>query len=87
MLVGYNPYKMLGLKDGLVFKKGRPQILVDCITSPDVELKFPNCMSKEAVELIKGLTHKVPEKRLGFQNGAKDIKSMAFFRTIDWESF
>ena len=52
-----------------------------------VQVKFPEFLSKEAVDLLKKFFNRDPEKRLGSgPNGLNDIKSHPFFSTINWES-
>ena len=45
---------------------------------------FPPQLSKEAVQLMKGLLNKSPEHRLGFHKGIEEIKSMDFFKGVNW---
>lgn len=48
-------------------------------------LKFPNYLSKNAVEFLRSLFIHDPNKRLGStENGINDIKSHVFFKNIDW---
>lgn len=55
------------------------------------ELEFPKReadeppLSEEFIDLIKRLLEKNPCKRLGFLGGIKDIKSHAFFKSLDWD--
>lgn len=46
--------------------------------------KYPLFLSQEAKSLIDCLLHKDPTKRLGFLNGAEDIKKHVFFNGINW---
>jgi serum/glucocorticoid-regulated kinase 2 len=51
------------------------------------ELRFPPSVSPEAQSLLEGLLTRDPEKRLGAnssQDNGADIKSHAFFASIDW---
>jgi len=51
------------------------------------QVKFPNFLSKEAVDILTKLFIKDPEKRLGSgPNGLEDIKSQPFFSSINWDS-
>ena len=51
------------------------------------QVKFPNFLSKEAVDILTKLFIKDPEKRLGRgPNGLEDIKSQPFFSSINWDS-
>ena len=51
------------------------------------EVKFPeyNSMSSSCRNLVKKLLVKDPAKRLGFKSGASEIKSHAFFKTVQWD--
>ncbi|KAF2073783.1 hypothetical protein CYY_004917 [Polysphondylium violaceum] len=46
--------------------------------------KFPQFVSSSARSLINSLLHKDPKQRLGSKNGAKDIKSHTFFKSLQW---
>ena len=48
------------------------------------EAPYPGYLSTNAKSLLKGLLHKDPTKRLGFENDFDDIKSHPFFQTINW---
>ncbi|OMJ73646.1 hypothetical protein SteCoe_27607 [Stentor coeruleus] len=48
------------------------------------EEKFGKIEDKSLEDLIKNLLNPIPNKRLGFKQGAKKIKSHYFFSTIDW---
>ena len=43
------------------------------------EAPYPAYLSTNAKSLLKGLLHKDPTKRLGFENDFDDIKSHPFF--------
>jgi len=48
-------------------------------------LKYPNYLSKDAINLLQELFIKDPDKRLGCGvKGEDEIKSHPFFKTIDW---
>lgn len=49
------------------------------------KVKFPRTISSEARDLLSGLLVKDPDKRLGGgPDDARDIKSHAFFSSINW---
>lgn len=48
------------------------------------EVSFPEHLSPEVHDLLKKLLVKDPAQRFGHKNGAKDIKSHAWFREIEW---
>jgi len=48
------------------------------------ELRYPPTISIDAQSLLDGLLTRDPERRLG-TNPPDDIRSHAFFRTIDWD--
>ena len=51
------------------------------------QVKFPNFLSKEAVDILTKLFIKDPEKRLGSgPTGLNDIQKHPFFESINWES-
>ena len=45
---------------------------------------FPQSLSKEAIQLLKGLLKKDPEERIGFQRGIEEVKAMEFFKGVNW---
>lgn len=47
-------------------------------------LQLPNDMDPDAKSLLIGLLDRDPSKRLG-ANGAAEIKSHKFFKSIDWQ--
>ena len=52
-----------------------------------MEVKFPKYMSQDAINLLKGLFVKDPDKRLGSDpNGVDHIKTHPFFASIDWDA-
>lgn len=48
------------------------------------EAPYPGYLSVNAKSLLKGLLHKDPTKRLGYENDFEDIKAHPFFQTINW---
>ena len=52
----------------------------------NMEPTYPDHLSKEAVQLLKGLLQKEPEKRLGLNHGIQDIKNSNFFKGLNWEN-
>jgi serine/threonine protein kinase len=74
MLTGMPPY----------YSKDREKLFHTIKTE---QVKFPNFLSKEAVDILTKLFIKDPEKRLGSgPNGLEDIKSQPFFSSINWDS-
>jgi protein-serine/threonine kinase len=74
MLTGMPPF----------YAKDRDKLFKNIKTAP---VKFPKYLSKEAISLLEGLFIKDPEKRLGSgEGGVQNIKSHAFFASIDWEA-
>nr|AML79425.1 putative LOV domain-containing protein [Sciadopitys verticillata] len=73
MLYGYTPFR------GKTRQKTFANIL-------HKELKFPKStlVSLSAVQLIHGLLHRDPTKRLGSFSGANEIKKHPFFRGVNW---
>ena len=72
MLVGHPPF------DG-----NDEDELFEAILTQTID--FPNAVSKEAKELVKGFLTRNPIKRLGCgPNGDQDILESEFFQTIDW---
>lgn len=47
---------------------------------------FPHDFPKDALDLVRGLLHKDPSRRLGSDTmgGVEAIKASVFFRSIDW---
>ena len=71
MLTGMPPY----------YSKDREKLFHTIKTE---QVKFPNFLSKEAVDILTKLFIKDPEKRLGSgPNGLNNIKSHPFFFVID----
>lgn len=48
------------------------------------KIKFKEFHSHEAKDLIRKLLNKNPNKRLGYNRGAEEIKEHPFFSCIDW---
>lgn len=73
MLYGYTPFR------GKTRQKTFANIL-------HKDLKFPKSahVSMAAMQLIQGLLHRDPEKRLGSCTGANEIKKHPFFRGVNW---
>nr|AML79340.1 putative LOV domain-containing protein [Microbiota decussata] len=73
MLYGYTPFR------GKTRQKTFANIL-------HKDIKFPKStqVSMAAIQLIHGLLHRDPEKRLGSCTGANEIKKHPFFRDINW---
>jgi protein-serine/threonine kinase len=49
------------------------------------ELQLPKNASEPCQKLLKALITKFPEDRLGFVNGADDVKKHEFFYGVDWD--
>ncbi|KAJ3413706.1 serine/threonine protein kinase psk1 [Chytridiales sp. JEL 0842] len=49
------------------------------------KLTYPNYLSSFAKEILTKLLKKNPQQRLGYVNGASDIKKHGFFRKINWK--
>ena len=47
-------------------------------------MSFPKSLSREAVDLLRGLLEKNPQERLGFKNGMDEIKKCDFLKNIDF---
>ncbi|CEP00756.1 unnamed protein product (mitochondrion) [Plasmodiophora brassicae] len=56
-------------------------VMYDQILHGDIQ--FPKQFSPDAVDLLKGLLERDPDKRLG-HDGAQAIKAHPFFASIDW---
>ena len=52
-----------------------------CFEDLPVRSEFSNNFE----DILLKLTHKVRKQRLGYNNGADDIKSHPFFKSIDWD--
>ena len=51
----------------------------------NLEPRYPDYLSLDAVDLLRKLLIKFPEERLGYNNGFSEVKEHAFFREIDWD--
>lgn len=49
------------------------------------EIQYPAYLSKESVNLLKGLLTKDPNHRLGYKFGVEEVKQTDFCKGIDWE--
>lgn len=49
------------------------------------EPTYPDYLSKEAKQLLRGLLEKEPDQRLGAKEGIKEIKNSKFFKNMNWE--
>ena len=47
---------------------------------------YPEHIPNDAVDLIRKLLVRNPEKRLGYHKGAEEIMDHEFFKTIDWDA-
>lgn len=55
-------------------------------TFASLQVRFPKTISQEARDLLKGLLHKDPNKRLGGGPGdVKEVQSHPFYITINWK--
>ena len=59
------------------------ETLADMICFEDLPLK--TWFSKDFADLLLRLTDKVPANRIGSKNGADEIKSHPFFKSVNWE--
>jgi serine/threonine protein kinase len=75
MLYGTTPFK--GDNRDATFGN----VMFSKVTFPETPL---NTISTQCKHLIKRLLIKNPQKRLGSRAGAADIKSHAFFSTVQW---
>ena len=50
------------------------------------QVPLPYYISDDAKSLLRGLFQINPQQRLGFNNGAAEIKSHPFFKDIDFQS-
>lgn len=72
MLTGLPPF----------YHKDRDRLFKNIKTS---NLKYPSFLSQNAVNLLKSLFIKEPDKRLGSgPKGVEELKSHPFFKSIDW---
>ena len=52
-----------------------------------MKVEFPETFSPELQSLLSGLLERKPAARLGCQGrGAEEVKSHAFFATLDWNA-
>lgn len=80
-LLGVVLYEML---DGFPpYYSDDKDILMKSILEND--LRIPDQISEEAKDLLTQLLQKSPETRLGFNNGATEIKAHPWFASINWD--
>lgn len=72
MLVGSTPYT----------SADRNQTIDKILKS---RLKFPKHVGLKAQGLIKKLLRRTVSQRIGYKNGAKEVKDHEFFDNINWE--
>ncbi|CDW81210.1 camp-dependent protein kinase catalytic [Stylonychia lemnae] len=48
--------------------------------------QYPQFLSPDAVNILKGLLQKEPEERLGFKNQFEEIKQHPFYKEINWNA-
>ena len=58
------------------------ETLADMICFDD--LPYKRYFSKDFNDLLAGLTHKLPSRRLGRKGGASEIMAHPFFKNVDW---
>ena len=71
MLVGVPPY----------YSQNRSAMYSNILRS---ELNIPSFVSKNCRDLIVKLLNKVPENRLGYQVGAKEVRHHPWFKGVSW---
>ncbi|CAD8047722.1 unnamed protein product [Paramecium primaurelia] len=49
------------------------------------DIEIPNYLSEEAIDLLKKLLNRNPDKRLGGQRGAQEIYEHPFFKDVDFQ--
>ena len=50
------------------------------------EVRYPRCLSLDAIAIMRRLLRKNPERRLGFsERDAEDVKKQPFFKNVQWE--
>lgn len=72
MLVGVPPY----------FNTSKTKLFENIQQGP---LKIPHTMPHDARQIILLLLNRNPQKRLGAQNDAEEVKQHEFFASIDWD--
>ena len=75
MIIGTIPN--INIKKGQYYVNNRKE---------NIDLKFPNFISKDAADLIKKLLVRNPDKRLGSGNrDALEIKEHPYFKDVNWK--
>lgn len=84
MLVGSSPFDILTITGNP--DQNTEDFLFQCILERTI--RIPRNMSVKAQNVLRGFLNKNPEERLGcdHETGFSDIKSHAFFKSIDWEA-
>uniref|UniRef100_A0AC34F6B6 Non-specific serine/threonine protein kinase n=1 Tax=Panagrolaimus sp. ES5 TaxID=591445 RepID=A0AC34F6B6_9BILA len=72
MLVGNTPYTA----------ENRQETIDKILKS---RLKFPKHIGSKAQDLIKKLLRRTVSQRIGFKNGAKEVKEHGFFENLNWD--
>ena len=65
------------------FLNNNKNIMLKNIVTKTVHV--PHSISNDARSLLKGLFQRKPEERLGFNEGASEIKKHPFFKEIDFD--
>jgi serine/threonine protein kinase len=73
MLEGYPPY----------YSDDKDELMKSILEN---DLRIPDHISEEAQDLLSKLLQKEPGNRLGFNDGAAEIKAHPWFGSIDWEN-
>lgn len=64
------------------YQENKNQMLKNIVSQEPV---YPNHLSSHARHLLKGLLHKDPQKRLGYENEFIEIKTHPFFTGLNWQ--
>lgn len=72
MLEGFPPY----------YSEDKDELMANILSD---DLKIPSHLSKNVKDLLSKLLEKDPERRLGNENGAEELKSHPWFSNINWK--